>query len=123
MKKVLLIAFMFAFVSFSYAQQKSSSTNSVAKTEKKNNFDEWSKDLNLSAAQQKEIKEIQQKYQERKVAIRQTGTPTDFKKLNAEQDAAVMAVLTPEQRKKAEAYQAKKVKEKEEKAAVKTAVR
>src|SRR5690606_21170594 len=123
MKKVLLIAFMFAFAGFSYAQQKSSSTNSVVKTENKNNFDEWSKDLNLSAAQHKEIKDIQQKYQEKKVAIRQTGTPADFKKLNAEQDAAVMAVLTPEQSKKAEAYQAKKVKEKEEKAAIKTAVR
>lgn len=123
MKKILLIAFVCAFGSFAFAQQKADLSSTSVKTEKKNNFDQWSSELNLSETQKQQIQTIQEKYKEQKVAIRQSGTAEDFKKLNAQQEAEIQAVLTPEQVQKAEAYKAKKIKEKEEKAAIKSAVR
>lgn len=122
MKKILLILCVFAFTGFSFAQEKSMTTSSI-KTEKKNNFDEWSTYLNLSDAQKQQISDIQAKYKDEKAGMRKTGTASDFKKLNDKQKAEVNAILTPEQMKKSEQFDALKEKEKQEKAAVKTSVR
>lgn len=122
MKKILLIVFAMFFVGVSYAQQKNTGNNTV-KTEKKNNFDEWSKELNLTEVQKQQIVSIQEKYKAEKTAIRKTGTPEQFKTLNAKQEAETNAVLTPEQAKIAESIKERKIKEKNEKAALKSAVR
>ncbi len=124
MKKILLIVFLFAFGSFSFAQQKSSTTNATSiKTEKKNNFDEWSDALNLTETQKQQIQVIQENYKEQKVTIRKSGVAQDYKKLNDKQQAEINAVLTPEQIKKDADFKAVKIKEKEEKAAIKSPVK
>jgi len=122
MKKILLILCVFAFTGFSFAQEKSMTSNSI-KTEKKNNFDEWSSFLNLNEAQKQQVLDIQEKYKTEKVALRKSGTAADFKKINDKQKQEINAVLTPEQQKKSEQFDAIKEKEKQEKAAVKSAVR
>ena len=123
MKKILLIACLFAFGSFSFAQQKSSTNATSINSEKKNNFDEWSSALNLTESQKQQIKGIQEKYKEEKVTMRKNGVAQDFKKLNDKQQAEINAVLTPEQIKKNADYKAIKIKEKEEKASIKSAVK
>ena len=122
MKKILLFALVFAFAGVSYAQEKNANAASI-KTEKKNNFDEWSSFLNLNDAQKQQIQGIQTKYQNEKAGLRKSGSVADFKNLSEKQQAEINAVLTPEQIKKAEEYNALKEKEKAEKAAIKTAVR
>lgn len=122
MKKILLIAFLFAFGSFSFAQQKGSSSATSIKTEKKNNFDEWSTALNLTEAQKQQIQTIQENYKEQKATMRKSGVAQDFKKLNDKQQAEINAVLTPEQIKKDADFKAVKIKEKEEKAAIKSSL-
>ncbi len=122
MKKILLILCVFAFTGVSFAQQKTSNANSI-KTEKKNNFDEWSSFLNLNDVQKQQVLDIQEKYKTEKTALRKTGTAADFQKINDKQKQEINAVLTPEQQKKSEQFDAIKEKEKQEKAAVKTAVR
>lgn len=123
MKRILLVVVAVFFAGVSFAQQKSSVSSQVVKTEKKNNFDEWSKELNLTDAQKQQIVDIQEKYKTEKTAIRKTGTVEQFKTLNAKQEAEIKAVLTPEQVQKAEAIKERKILEKNEKAAMKSAVR
>ncbi len=123
MKKILLIAFLCAFGSFSFAQQKSSVNATSVKVEKKNNFDEWSSALNLTETQKQQIQAIQENYKEQKVAMRKNGVAQDFKKLNEKQQAEINAVLTPEQIKKNADFKAIKIKEKEEKASIKSSVK
>lgn len=122
MKKILLFALVFAFAGVSYAQEKNANAASI-KTEKKNNFDEWSTYLNLNDAQKQQVTDIQTKYQVEKASLRKSGTVADFKNLSDKQQAEINAVLTPEQIKKAAEYNALKEKEKTEKAAIKSAVR
>lgn len=122
MKKILLFALVFAFAGVSYAQEKNATAASI-KTEKKNNFDEWSTYLNLNDAQKQQVSDIQTKYQVEKASLRKSGTVADFKNLSDKQQAEINAVLTPEQIKKAAEYNALKEKEKTEKAAIKSAVR
>lgn len=122
MKKVLLILCVFAFTGFSFAQEKTTNSTSV-KTEKKNNFDEWSSFLNLTDAQKQQISDIQEKYKAEKSTLRKSGTAADFKKINDKQKQEINSVLTAEQLKKSEEFDAIKEKEKQEKAAIKSAVR
>lgn len=113
---------VFAFAGFSFAQEKSMSSTSV-KVEKKNNFDEWSAYLNLNSTQKQQISDIQEKYKTEKSTLRKSGTAADFKNLNDKQKQEINAVLTPEQIKKSEQFDAIKEKEKQEKAAIKTTVK
>lgn len=123
MKKILLIAFLVAFGSFSFAQQKGNVNATSVKVEKKNNFDEWSNALNLTETQKQQIQAIQENYKEQKVAMRKSGVAQDFKKLNEKQQAEINAVLTSEQIKKDADFKAMKIKQKEEKASIKSSVR
>lgn len=117
MKKLFLLLAVFTFVGISNAQEKSKSKElSADKIERKNNFDEWSKELNLTEAQKAEINKINDEFSNKKAAIRQTGTAADFKKLNDEKKAAVEAILTPEQKVKQQELKEKKTAEKEKKA-------
>lgn len=118
MKKLLLLTAIFAFVGFSNAQEKSKEASSI-KVEKKNNMDEWSKELNLSEAQKAQVQKINEDYKVKKQAIRANGTSEQFKTLNDEKKAAIDAVLTPEQRAKKVQMHQQKVEEKTKKAELK----
>lgn len=121
MKKLLLLVVVFTFVGVASAQEKSKSNQiSTEKAEKRNNFDEMSKELNLTEAQQAQIQQINEDYKAKKQAIRSNGTAADFKKLNDEKQAAVDAVLTPEQRAKKQQYKEQKMVEKQQKAEMKS---
>ncbi|SMC78905.1 hypothetical protein [Moheibacter sediminis] len=120
MKKLFLLVAVFAFVGISSAQEKSKTKESSAvKVDKKNNLDEWSKELNLTEAQKVQVQKINDDYKTKKQAIRANGTATDFKKLNDEKQAAIDAVLTPEQRAKQDKLHQQKVDEKNKKADLK----
>lgn len=118
MKKLFLLLVVFTFVGVTNAQEKGKSKE-MTKVEKKNNFDELSKELNLTETQKSEIKKIEAEFQGKAEAIRSTGTAADFKKLNDEKKAAIDAVLTPEQKVKKQAYKERKTAEKRQKAELK----
>jgi|SRR5690606_15042278 len=118
MKKLFLLLVVFAFVGVTHAQEKGKSKE-ISKVEKKNNFDEWSKELNLTETQIAEIKKIEADFQEKREAIRSTGKAIDFKNLNDEKKAAIDALLTPEQKVKQEQILERKTAEKKRKAELK----
>ena len=103
MKKLFLLLVVFTFVGVTNAQEKGKSKE-VTKVERKNNFDEWSKALNLTDTQIAEIKKIEAEYQTKAEAIRSTGTAADFKKLNDDKRAEIEALLTPAQKVKEQEY-------------------
>lgn len=89
---------------------------------KKNNFEEWSKELNLSESQEKDIRLIQDKYKLESETLRQSGNAEKAKSLQDRQQSEIDAVLTPEQIKKAKLIKERKIRENKEKAATKSAV-
>jgi Spy/CpxP family protein refolding chaperone len=119
MKKILFFAAVLAFVGISNAQQKVSA-ESTQVVEKKNNFDEWSKELKLTDKQIADIKTINEKYRAEKEKIRSTGTAADFKAINDRRDKEINALLTKEQLKAAENLEMKKEQEKQANAALKS---
>lgn len=120
MKKLFLLVALFTFVGISNAQEKSKTNQaSAVKVEKKNNLDEWSKDLNLTETQKAQVQKINDDFKTKKQAIRANGTASDFKKLNDEKQAAIDAVLTPEQRTKKTQLHQQKVDEKNKQAEIK----
>lgn len=128
MKKLLFITLALGLFCFSNAQQKREDSPKGEKSMKhmekrQNNFDEWSKELNLTEDQKTEILAIKEKYKEEKVAKRKAGNAEEFKKLNEQQREEIKAVLTPDQQKKAEEIKARKEQEKQEKAELKPARR
>lgn len=100
MKKLFLIVALFTFVGISNAQEKSTTKEAAVKVDKKNNLDEWSKELNLTDSQKAQIEKINDDFKTKKQALRSTGTADDFNKLNEQKQAEINAVLTPEQRTK-----------------------
>lgn len=118
MKKLLFLTAVIAFVGFSNAQEKTKETSAV-KVEKKNNMDEWSKELNLTEAQKVQVQKINDDYKTKKQAIRANGTAADFKKLSDEKQAEIDAVLTQEQKTKQEQIRQQKIAEKNNKAELK----
>lgn len=118
MKKLLFLTAVIAFVGFSNAQEKTKEASAL-KVEKKNNMDEWSKELNLTEAQKVQVQKINDDYKTKKQAIRANGTASDFKKLNDAKQAEIDAVLTPEQRKKQQQIHQQKVDEKNKKSELK----
>lgn len=120
MKKLFLLIAVFTFVGISNAQEKSKTKEaSAVKVDKKNNLDEWTKELNLTETQQAQIQKINEEYKTKKQAIRANGTASDFKKINDEKQAAIDAVLTPEQRAKQDQLHHQKTEEKNRKAEMK----
>lgn len=119
MKKLFLLVALFTFVGISNAQEKSTTKEASVKVDKKNNLDEWSKELNLTAAQKAQVEKINENYKTKKQAIRANGTASDFKKLNDEKQAEIDAVLTPEQRTKQAQLHQQKAAEKQQKADMK----
>lgn len=115
-----MFALVFAFVGFANAQEKTTKGKHAVKTERKNNFDEWSTAVGLTDAQKTEIQGIQAKYEEKRSSMRQSGTAQDFKNLNDERQKEIEKLLTPEQMKKQEAFNQRKTEEKEQKAAMKS---
>lgn len=119
MKKLFLLIALFTFVGISNAQEKSTTKNATVKVEKKHNLDEWSKELNLTDAQQAQIQKINDDYKTKKQALRASGTPEEFKKLNDNKQAEIDAVLTSEQRTKQAQIQEKKIADKQQQADMK----
>lgn len=115
MKNLFLIILLFTFVGISNAQEKSK-TNESVKVERKTNMDEWSKELGLTKEQEAKIQQINDDFKVRKQALRASGTADDFNALNDEKQAAIDAVLTPDQRAKQTQIHEKKVAEKQQKA-------
>lgn len=120
MKKIFFFAALFAFVGMANAQQKAISSESTQVVEKKNNFDEWSKELKLTDKQIAEIKVINEKFSAEKQKIRATGTAADFKAINDRRDKEIKAILTADQIQAEEKLKAKKEQEKQANAALKS---
>lgn len=119
MKKLFLLLVVFTLAGMVNAQEKKSNEVSTQKLEKKNNFDEWSNEMNLTEAQKAQIMEINESAKTKKQAIRSTGTASDFKKINDDKEAAIEAILTPEQKAKKQQIREQKIAEKNKKAEMK----
>ena len=120
MKKIFFVAMLFAFVGIATAQQKTAQkSQSTVSVEKNNNFEEWSKALNLSEKQKSDILAIHQKYEVKRTELRKTGNAEDFKKLNDDRELEINKLLTADQLKKAEQYKIQKSEEKVLKANIK----
>lgn len=111
MKNLVLLAFLCTLVGITNAQEK----------KQKNTHENWATELNLTDAQSAEIKKIDEKYRIKSEETRKTATAMEIKKLRDEKEAEVNQVLTPEQLQKLKEMRERKIKEKEEKAAIREA--
>lgn|SRR5690554_932066 len=107
MKKIFLFVAMLTFAGVVSAQEKKSS-----QIDFRTNFEQWAKAVDLTDAQKAEVVKIDADIKEQRAAIRSTGTVQDFQRINQERDAKILNLLTPEQKAKNEAYEAKKEEEK-----------
>ena len=110
MKKLLLLITVLTFSGFVSAQEKANN-----QIEFSTNYEQWSKAVGLTEAQKAEVVKIDADTKEKRAAIRSTGTGKDFQKINQERDAKILGLLTPEQKSKDAAYNAKKQEEKTKK--------
>lgn len=92
-------------------------------SDKRNNFEEWSKELNLTESQEKEIRLIQEKFQLESETLRQSGDVEKAKSLQERQQIEIDAILTSEQINKAKLIKERKIRENKKKAASQSAVR
>lgn len=97
MKKILFFALTLVFAGFIQAQEKTL-TETVSGTEVNANFEKYSQEMNLTEAQKSEILAIHEKYNKKKIAIRGTGTPEQFKALEEAKQKEIEAILNNDQK-------------------------
>ena len=95
MKKLFFVAVTLIFTGLTQAQVKSVSDKQQDAVNV--NFEKYSQEMQLTEAQKADILAIHDKYAEKKIAIRATGTPDDFKALNEAKQKEIKAVLNEDQ--------------------------